>query len=137
MQALTERQPQLEKTKALRARAPLSRKAVAALCVTSFVAGLLLSGRVSLMSADASRDDGAKESVRASGCAGNKRVSVLSVLSLSVAWLLSIFILASDRTLNLLSETRREPSQGSPERGVEDPSSDSVSIPPRIEHCNC
>ncbi|XP_072150137.1 mitotic spindle checkpoint protein MAD1 [Setaria viridis] len=71
--ALTERQPQLEKTKALRARAPLSRKAVAALCVTSFVAGLLLSGRVSLMSADASRDDGAKESVRASGCAGNKR----------------------------------------------------------------
>ncbi|KAK8454154.1 hypothetical protein SEVIR_5G405901v4 [Setaria viridis] len=73
MMALTERQPQLEKTKALRARAPLSRKAVAALCVTSFVAGLLLSGRVSLMSADASRDDGAKESVRASGCAGNKR----------------------------------------------------------------
>ncbi|CAL4972864.1 unnamed protein product [Urochloa decumbens] len=73
MMALTERQPQLEKTKALRARAPLSRKAVAALCVACFVAGLMLSGRVSLMSASAA-DGSAKEStsVRASGC-GNKR----------------------------------------------------------------
>ena len=77
-QALTERQPQLEKTKALRARAPLSRKAIAALCVASFVAGLLLSGRVALMPADASGDGGgAKEGVRVSGgCGGNKRVSV-------------------------------------------------------------
>ncbi|OEL13858.1 Mitotic spindle checkpoint protein MAD1 [Dichanthelium oligosanthes] len=73
-QALTERQPQLEK-KALRARAKLSRKAVVALCVTSFVAGLLVSGKVSLMSAsavDTSMDGSAKESVRVSRC-GNKR----------------------------------------------------------------
>ena len=80
-QALTERQPQLEKTKALRARAPLSRKAVAALCVVSFVAGLLLSGRVARMpasAADAGGDGGGggKEGVRVSGCGGNnKRVS--------------------------------------------------------------
>jgi hypothetical protein len=87
-QALTERQPQLEKTKALRARAPLSRKAVAALCVASFVAGLLLSGRVPLVpasAADAAGDGGAKQGVRVSGCGGNKRVSALS---LGVAWLL-------------------------------------------------
>ena len=80
-QALTERQPQLEKTKALRARAPLSRKAVLALCVVSFVAGLLLSGRVARMpasAADAGGDGGGggKEGVRVSGCGGNnKRVS--------------------------------------------------------------
>ncbi|CAO2167236.1 unnamed protein product [Urochloa humidicola] len=68
---MTERQPQLEKTKALRARAPLSRKAVVALCVASFVAGLLLSGRVSLMPASAV-DAGRDGSARVSGC-GNKR----------------------------------------------------------------
>ncbi|KAL6616480.1 hypothetical protein ACP70R_038750 [Stipagrostis hirtigluma subsp. patula] len=50
MMALTERQPQLEK-KPVRPRAPMSGKAVAALCVASFVVGLLLTGRVSLLSA--------------------------------------------------------------------------------------
>jgi hypothetical protein len=44
---------------------------------------------------------------------------------------------AFDRTLNLWSETRREPSQGSPERGVEDSPSDSVSILSAIGYCNC
>ncbi|MFW8314676.1 hypothetical protein, partial [Klebsiella pneumoniae] len=53
MMARTERQPQLER-KPARGRAPLSGKAVAALCVTSFVVWLLLSGNVSLMSASAS-----------------------------------------------------------------------------------
>nr|CAB3479005.1 unnamed protein product [Digitaria exilis] len=81
-QAVTERQPQMEKTKALRARAPLSRKAVVALCVTSFVAGLLLSGKVSLTPASSAADmgrghhDGAKGSgggLRVPGCGGNKR----------------------------------------------------------------
>ncbi|XP_039810545.1 probable beta-1,3-galactosyltransferase 8 [Panicum virgatum] len=77
-QALTERQPQLEKTKALRARAPLSRKAVAALCVVSFIAGLLLSGSVARMpasAADAGGDGGGggKEGVRVSGCGGNNK----------------------------------------------------------------
>ena len=80
VQALTERQPQLEK-KPPRGRAPLSGKAVAALCVTSFVVGLLLSGKVSLMSASASvsssRDSAENEkSSRVSGC-DNKRVSLL------------------------------------------------------------
>ena len=75
-----ERQPQLEK-KPPRGRAPLSGKAVAALCVTSFVVGLLLSGNVSLMSASASvsssRDSAENEkSVRVSGC-DSKRVSLL------------------------------------------------------------
>ncbi|KAG2593337.1 hypothetical protein PVAP13_5NG170919 [Panicum virgatum] len=77
-EALTERQPQLEKTKALRARAPLSRKAVAALCVVSFIAGLLLSGSVARMpasAADAGGDGGGggKEGVRVSGCGGNNK----------------------------------------------------------------
>lgn len=75
LQALTERQPQLEK-KPPRGRAVLSGKAVAALCVTSFVVGLLLSGNVSLMSS--SSRDGAEsddKSIRVSGC-DNKRVSV-------------------------------------------------------------
>nr|CAB3474975.1 unnamed protein product [Digitaria exilis] len=73
----------MEKTKALRARAPLSRKAVVALCVTSFVAGLLLSGKVSLTPASSAADmgredhDGAKGSgggLRVPGCGGNKRL---------------------------------------------------------------
>ncbi|CAD6235670.1 unnamed protein product [Miscanthus lutarioriparius] len=75
-QALTERQPQLEK-KQPRGRAPLSGKAVAALCVTSFVVGLLLSGNVSLMSASASsrRDSAENEkSVRVSGCDSKRKL---------------------------------------------------------------
>jgi hypothetical protein len=78
VQAQTERQPQLEK-KPPRGKAPLSGKAVAVLCVTSFIVGLLLSGNVSLMSASASssRDSAENEkSIRASGC-DNKRVSLL------------------------------------------------------------
>ncbi|XP_066311545.1 mitotic spindle checkpoint protein MAD1-like [Miscanthus floridulus] len=76
MMALTERQPQLEK-KPPRGRAPLSGKAVAALCVTSFVVGLLLSGNVSLMSASASssRDTAENEkSVRVSGCDSKRKL---------------------------------------------------------------
>lgn len=77
MQALTERQPQLEK-KAMRGKAPLSRKAVAALCIASFVVGLMFSGKVSLTSESGSSwdDDSAKVGARAaSGCDNNKRVS--------------------------------------------------------------
>ncbi|GJM92391.1 hypothetical protein PR202_ga08864 [Eleusine coracana subsp. coracana] len=76
MMALTERQPQLEKKPLRGTRAPLSRKAVAALCIASFVVGLLFSGKVSLTSESGSWDEGsAKESARGSaGCDNsNKR----------------------------------------------------------------
>ncbi|XP_062181681.1 mitotic spindle checkpoint protein MAD1-like [Phragmites australis] len=74
-EALTERQPQLEK-KPPRARAPLSGKAVAALCFTSFVVGLLLSGKVSLLPASAPSASrySAKESTRASGCDNDQKL---------------------------------------------------------------
>jgi hypothetical protein len=88
-QALTERQPQLEK-KPMRGRAPLSRKAVAALCVASFVVGLLFSGKVSLTPESGSRD-GAKEGARASSGCESKRVS------LRIHYIARVF--ASDRTL--------------------------------------
>jgi hypothetical protein len=83
-QALTERQPQLEK-KPMRGRAPLSRKAVA-----SFVVGLLFSGKVSLTPESGSRD-GAKEGARASSGCESKRVS------LRIHYIARVF--ASDRTL--------------------------------------
>ncbi|KAL5673189.1 hypothetical protein ACJX0J_017495, partial [Zea mays] len=72
--ALAERQPQLEKKPPRGGRAPLSGKAVAALCVTSFVVGLLLSGNVSLMSASAAAAASSSYSSRdsVSGC-DNKR----------------------------------------------------------------
>ncbi|PWZ08749.1 putative beta-1,3-galactosyltransferase 8 [Zea mays] len=76
MMALTERQPQLEK-KPARGRAPLSGKAVAALCVTSFVVGLLLSGNVSLMSASASPSSSStdsEKSIRVSGCDNERKL---------------------------------------------------------------
>ncbi|KAL5221719.1 hypothetical protein ABZP36_026432 [Zizania latifolia] len=50
-----------------RAKAPLSGKAVAALCVASFVVGLLLSGRVPLLPA------ASKDMTSSAGCMKNKR----------------------------------------------------------------
>jgi hypothetical protein len=75
VQALTERQPQLEK-KPMRGKAPLSRKVVVALCVASFVVGMLFSGgKVSLTPESGSRDGAKEEGTRASGCE-NERVKV-------------------------------------------------------------
>ncbi|KAJ1286475.1 hypothetical protein BS78_03G354800 [Paspalum vaginatum] len=71
MMALTERQPQLEK-KPPRGRAALSGKSVVALCVASFVVGLLLSGNVSLMSSSSDGDSAEKSIRRVSSC-DNKR----------------------------------------------------------------
>ncbi|ONM35926.1 Mitotic spindle checkpoint protein MAD1 [Zea mays] len=119
-QALAERQPQLEKKPPRGGRAPLSGKAVAALCVTSFVVGLLLSGNVSLMSASAAAAASSSYSSRdsVSGC-DNKRCAYSLARTSS---------LASNPTMNnLWSETRREPApQGYPERGVEDSSSNTI-----------
>uniref|UniRef100_A0A8R7K535 DUF4094 domain-containing protein n=1 Tax=Triticum urartu TaxID=4572 RepID=A0A8R7K535_TRIUA len=56
MMALSERQPQSEK-KAPRAR-PMSGKAVFVLCATSFFVGLLLSGRMTVLTPPASGSHG-------------------------------------------------------------------------------
>jgi hypothetical protein len=73
LQAQTERQPQPEKKAAPRAR-PMSGKAVIMLCATSFFVGLLLSGRVALLtppSGEASTSHGF-----ADDCDQSKRVSM-------------------------------------------------------------
>ncbi|KAK1668689.1 hypothetical protein QYE76_056848 [Lolium multiflorum] len=61
-------QPQLEKKLLPRGRAPLTGKAVAALCVASFVVGLLLSGRVSLLPSGKVKTDSA------SGCDDDRKL---------------------------------------------------------------
>jgi hypothetical protein len=97
VQALTERQPQLEK-KPMRGKAPLSRKAVIALCVASFIVGLLFSGgKVSLTSESGSRDGAKEESTRASGCE-TKHAEVCVLLHCTslvlIQWLQSVLALA-------------------------------------------
>uniref|UniRef100_A0ACD5XBE5 Uncharacterized protein n=1 Tax=Avena sativa TaxID=4498 RepID=A0ACD5XBE5_AVESA len=59
-------QPQLEKKLLPRGRAPLTAKAVLALCVASFAVGLLLSGRVSLLPSASA--PGKVKTTSASGC---------------------------------------------------------------------
>lgn len=65
-------QPQLEKKLLPRGRAPLTGKAVAALCVASFAVGLLLSGRVSLLPSSVSAP-GKETTNSASGCDDDRK----------------------------------------------------------------
>lgn len=69
---LTERQPQPEKTKAARAR-PMSGKGVVMLCAASFFVGLLLNGRVTLLTPPSDR--GSRLPLFSDGCDQSRRVS--------------------------------------------------------------
>lgn len=76
MQALTERQPQPEK-KAPRSR-PMPGKAVVMLCATSFFVGLLLSGRMALLTPPSSEPSGhgSRIPLFADDCGQSRRVSM-------------------------------------------------------------
>ncbi|CAM0883892.1 unnamed protein product [Alopecurus aequalis] len=69
-------QPQLEKKLLPRGRAPLTGKAVAALCVASFAVGLLISGRLSILPSVSA--PGKVKTNSASGCDDNRVVSKLA-----------------------------------------------------------
>lgn len=74
MALLTERQPQPEKTKAARAR-PMSGKGVVMLCAASFFVGLLLNGRVTLLTPPSDR--GSRLPLFSDGCDQSRRNSKL------------------------------------------------------------
>ncbi|KAM0890865.1 hypothetical protein ACQ4PT_026765 [Festuca glaucescens] len=67
-------QPQLEKKLLPRGRAPLTGKAVAALCVASFAVGLLLSGRVSLLPSASASSKVKATSDGSAGCDDNRKL---------------------------------------------------------------